>query len=87
MFFQGVKFIFERNITQFVAKDDDKNAVGTVVLTSGEVLPADIVIIGIGSKLYTDWIKDTPIKMLQDGSIIVDKVDCYSTVDESKYQI
>ncbi|XP_071871228.1 apoptosis-inducing factor 3 isoform X1 [Bombus fervidus] len=70
---QGVKFIFESNITQFVAKDDDKNAVGTVVLNNGEVLPADIVIIGIGSKLYTDWIKDTPIKMLQDGSIIVDK--------------
>ncbi|XP_043526105.1 apoptosis-inducing factor 3-like isoform X1 [Frieseomelitta varia] len=70
---QGIKFIFERNIAQFVAKEDEKSAVGSVVLTNGEVLPADIVIIGIGSKLYTDWLKDSPIEMLQDGSIVVDK--------------
>ncbi|KOX70127.1 Apoptosis-inducing factor 3 [Melipona quadrifasciata] len=43
---QGIKFIFERNIAQFVAKEDEKSAVGSI---------------------------NTPIEMLQDGSIVVDK--------------
>ncbi|OAD60226.1 Apoptosis-inducing factor 3 [Eufriesea mexicana] len=72
---KGVKFIFERNIAQFIAKEGGKQpqSVGSVVLTDGEHHPADIVIIGIGSRFYTDWIKDSPIQMLDDGSIVVDK--------------
>ncbi|XP_076623812.1 apoptosis-inducing factor 3 isoform X3 [Colletes latitarsis] len=70
---KGVKFIFEKNIMKFVAKEDDENIIGSVVLTDDTVLPADIVIIGIGSTFYTDWIKDSPIEMLQDGSVKVNK--------------
>ncbi|KZC13355.1 Apoptosis-inducing factor 3 [Dufourea novaeangliae] len=70
---KGIKFILGNNIAQFIAKEDDGNTVGTVLLTDGTVLPADIAIIGIGSTLYTDWIKDSSIQMLEDGSIIVDK--------------
>ncbi|XP_076230928.1 apoptosis-inducing factor 3 isoform X2 [Calliopsis andreniformis] len=71
---KGIKFIFEQNIARFTAKENDKeNAVGTVILTDGTVLPADIVIVGIGSTFYTDWIKDSSIQMLPDGSINVDK--------------
>ncbi|CAL7939283.1 unnamed protein product [Xylocopa violacea] len=70
---QGVKFMFGRDIAQFIEKEDDKNTVGAVVLNDGEVLPADIVIIGIGSTFNTDWIKDSPIHMLADGSVKVDK--------------
>ncbi|XP_053986033.1 apoptosis-inducing factor 3 isoform X2 [Hylaeus volcanicus] len=70
---KGIKFIFKNNITQFVAKEDKEDTVGTVILTDGTVLPADIAIIGIGSTFYTDWIKDSSIEMLQDGSVIVNK--------------
>ncbi|XP_076293975.1 apoptosis-inducing factor 3 isoform X2 [Lasioglossum baleicum] len=70
---KGVKFLFGNNIAQFVAKEAHPNSVGTVVLTDGTVLTADVAIIGIGSTLYTDWIKDSPIEMLEDGSIKVDK--------------
>ncbi|XP_076644310.1 apoptosis-inducing factor 3 isoform X2 [Halictus rubicundus] len=70
---KGIKFLFGNNIAQFVEKETDKNSVGTVVLTDGTVLTADVAIIGIGSTFYTDWIKDSPIEMLEDGSIKVDK--------------
>ncbi|XP_043794626.1 apoptosis-inducing factor 3-like isoform X2 [Apis laboriosa] len=70
---EGIKFIFERNITQFVAKKDDSTAVGSVVLNDDQVLLADIVIIGIGAQVYTEWIKQSPIEMLPDGTIKVDK--------------
>lgn len=45
------------------------------------------MIIGIGSKLYTDWLKNSPIEMLQDGSIVVDKVNYYSAMNEFKYKL
>lgn len=69
---KGVKFMFDCNITQFVAKEGEPNNVGSVILTNGQVLPADIVIMGIGSTFYTDWLKDSSIEMLKDGSIKVD---------------
>ncbi|XP_034181673.2 apoptosis-inducing factor 3 isoform X2 [Osmia lignaria lignaria] len=70
---KGVKFIFNSNIERFVAKEKAADTVGTAILTDGTALPADVVIIGIGSTFYTDWIKESPVEMLQDGSIKVDK--------------
>ncbi|XP_078037924.1 apoptosis-inducing factor 3 isoform X3 [Augochlora pura] len=70
---KGVKFVFGNNIAQFVAKETDPNCIGTVVLNNGTVLTADIAIIGIGSTFYTDWVKDSSIEMLENGSIKVDK--------------
>lgn len=73
-FSPGIKFVFDSNIVKFEAKEADESVVGTVVLNNGEILNADIVIIGIGSTFYTNWIKDSPIETLEDGSIVVDKV-------------
>ncbi|XP_012141314.2 apoptosis-inducing factor 3 isoform X3 [Megachile rotundata] len=70
---KGVKFMFDNSIERYIAKEDAANAVGSVVLTDGSVLPADIVIIGIGSTFYTDWIKGSSIEMLEDGTLRVDK--------------
>lgn len=70
---KGVKFIFENSIAQFVAKEDNANTIGSVILTNGTVLPADVAIIGIGTTFYTDWMKDSPIDMLQDGSVRANK--------------
>lgn len=73
-FVKGIKFLFGNNITRFIAKEDEKNDIGTVLLTDGTVLPADIVIIGIGCTFYTNWIKNSSVQTLEDGSIMVDKV-------------
>ncbi|XP_072746767.1 apoptosis-inducing factor 3 isoform X2 [Anoplolepis gracilipes] len=70
---KGVKFIFQNNIKQFIPKEDEENVLGKVELTDGQILPADIIIVGIGSTFYTDWLKESLVKMRNDGTIIVNK--------------
>ena len=72
--FLGVKFIFENNIKQFIPKEREENVLAKVELTDGQILSADIVIVGIGSTFYTDWMKTSSVTMRDDGSIPVNKV-------------
>ncbi|KAL6426419.1 hypothetical protein ACFW04_009121 [Cataglyphis niger] len=70
---EGIKFIFQNNIKQFIPKKDEENVLDKVELTDGQILPADIVIAGLGTTLYTDWLKESVVKMRNDGSVIVNK--------------
>ncbi|XP_043492170.1 apoptosis-inducing factor 3 isoform X1 [Polistes fuscatus] len=70
---KGIKFIFNNNISKFIPKEGTDNTLGKVELSDGNILEADICIIGIGSTFYTDWLKKSMIKMLDNGGIIVDK--------------
>lgn len=69
-----MKFIFQNNIKQFIPKEGDKNVLAKIELTDGQILPADIAIIGIGSTFYTDWMKESSVQMRDDGTILVNKV-------------
>ena len=69
-----MKFIFKNNIKQFIPKKGEENVLAKVELTDGQILPADIVIIGIGSTFYTEWMKKSSVTMRDDGSIPVNKV-------------
>ncbi|XP_043268069.1 apoptosis-inducing factor 3 isoform X2 [Venturia canescens] len=69
---KGIKFIDEMNIARFIAKDDGQT-LGQVELTNGVLLQADIAIVGIGSTFYTDWLKDSALELMPNGSVIVDK--------------
>lgn len=62
------------DIKQFIAKEDEENVVGKVELADGQILPADIVIAGIGSTFYTTWLKNSHVQMKDDGTIAVDEV-------------
>ncbi|XP_015176501.1 PREDICTED: apoptosis-inducing factor 3 isoform X2 [Polistes dominula] len=70
---KGIKFIFNNNISKFIPKEGTDNTLGKVELSDGNILEADICIIGIGSTFYTDWLKKSTIKLLDNGAIIVDK--------------
>ncbi|XP_011630678.1 apoptosis-inducing factor 3 isoform X2 [Pogonomyrmex barbatus] len=70
---KGVKFIFQNNIKQFIPKENEENVLAKVELMDGQILPADIAIIGIGSTFYTDWIKKSSVQMKDNGSISVNK--------------
>jgi NADPH-dependent 2,4-dienoyl-CoA reductase/sulfur reductase-like enzyme len=63
----GVEFILESEVRQFKGK----GIVREVELINGNLLEADMVIIGIGVKPATDFIKG--ISKLEDGSIKVNK--------------
>lgn len=70
---KGVKFIYRNNIKRFISKEGEENVLAKIELTDGQILPADIAIIGIGSTFYTDWMKESSVQMRDDGSIIVNK--------------
>ena len=78
--FSGVKFIFRNSIKQFIPKECEENVLAKVELTDGQILPADIAIIGIGSTFYTDWMKTSSVTMRDDGTIPVNKVTFENTV-------
>lgn len=72
--FLGIKFVYGTSINRFLPREDNQDVVGQVELKDGRILPADIVILGIGSTLYTNWMKDSGVKLLDNGSVQVDKV-------------
>ncbi|WP_328351565.1 FAD-dependent oxidoreductase [Mycobacterium sp. NBC_00419] len=48
----------------------DDGHVGTVVLADGSELPADLVVVGIGSRPATDWLADSGIEV--DNGVVCD---------------
>lgn len=46
--------------------DGDERGVRGVVLTDGEVVPADVVVVGVGVRPATDWLADSGL-LLDDG--------------------
>ncbi|XP_058797475.1 apoptosis-inducing factor 3-like isoform X2 [Phymastichus coffea] len=69
---KGIKFVSKQNICKLIPKDDDPGVVGQVMLSDKTVLPADIVIFGVGSTLYTNWLKGSRVKLRDDGCVEVD---------------
>ncbi|HSP86631.1 MAG TPA: FAD-dependent oxidoreductase [Ignavibacteriaceae bacterium] len=63
----GVKFILQSEVSKF--EGDEK--VGSVVLSNGEKINCDLVVIGIGVKPSSNFIKG--INLEKDGSIKVDE--------------
>jgi 3-phenylpropionate/trans-cinnamate dioxygenase ferredoxin reductase component len=58
-----------------VAQVQGDGHVDKVVLTDGTELPADMVVVGIGSRPATDWLKGTGIAVADhDGGVICDNV-------------
>ncbi|XP_044582298.1 apoptosis-inducing factor 3-like [Cotesia glomerata] len=76
---KGVKFVFNNNIAKFLPKEQS-NDLGTVELTDGTKLQADVAIVGIGSSPYTDWLKGSKV-LMQDGAVVVDEF-LKSSVDD-----
>lgn len=68
---KGINFVVKSGLKR-VLGDDDGNVTGAE-LNDGTILKADLVIMGVGSSCYTEFIKDTGIKMMDDGSIDVDE--------------
>lgn len=66
---KGVKFSLGHDVSQF--EGDGK--VNGVRLSSEEVLPADVVILGIGAQPSTSYLQNSGIN-LQRGAVVVNKV-------------
>ncbi|XP_063833197.1 apoptosis-inducing factor 3-like [Ostrinia nubilalis] len=79
---EGLKKLFEDKGVKFhfgttVAKCNGENgAITSVELDNGTTLPADLLILGVGTTFYTDFLKDSGITLLPNGAVNVnDKLE------------
>ncbi|XP_008946946.1 PREDICTED: apoptosis-inducing factor 3-like [Merops nubicus] len=66
---RGVKFYMKTELCELNGKDGQ---VTEAVLGSGEKLPADVVVVGIGVFPNSAFLKDTPIARDDSGALLVD---------------
>ncbi|XP_041971583.1 apoptosis-inducing factor 3-like isoform X2 [Aricia agestis] len=70
---KGIKFQFQTSIAKCIGEN---GAIKSVELTNGATLPADILILGVGSTYYTDFLQNSGISLNKNGSVNVnDKLE------------
>lgn len=69
----GIAFRLGAVTKAFIANEDDPQNVGSVELADGQVLSADMVILGVGVKMATEMLKGGPVQIGDDGGISVDE--------------
>ena len=75
---KGVKFEVEAEVTELLGEEGQ---VHSVRLKSGQLLPADVVVLGVGVRPATDFLKDT-FTLAKDGGLTA---DAYLQVAENVY--
>ncbi|KXG51874.1 Pyridine nucleotide-disulfide oxidoreductase, dimerization [Penicillium griseofulvum] len=66
----GIKFNLSANVSYAAASPSNTHNVGAVHLKDGTTLPADLVILGVGVRPATDFLRDNKsISLEKDGSI------------------
>lgn len=68
---KGIHFIVKSGIKQILS-DNNKNVTGAELI-DGTILKADLVIMGVGSSCLTEFLKNTGIKLMEDGSVDVNE--------------
>lgn len=70
---KGVNFQFETTITRC---NGENGAITSVELQNGTTLPADMLILGVGTTFYTDFLNDSGITLQPNGAVNVnDKLE------------
>lgn len=67
---KGVKFHFETTVTKC---NGENGVIKSVELDNGTTLPADLLILGVGTTFYTDFLKDSGITLLPNGAVNVNE--------------
>ncbi|KAJ5108688.1 Apoptosis-inducing factor 1 [Penicillium angulare] len=69
----GITFKLDASVEKATGSESSPNAVGAVHLKDGSVLPADLVILGVGVRPATDYLVGNPaLELLKDGSVATD---------------
>lgn len=70
----GVKFYLSAGVDKATPSEADPSKVGAVHLKDGTVLPADVVVLGVGVRPATDFLRENPAVTLEkDGSLRTDE--------------
>ncbi|KAH8150062.1 uncharacterized protein LAJ45_05748 [Morchella importuna] len=88
----GVKFKMSASVESAVPSSSDSSKVGYIALKGGEKIEADLVILGIGVAPATEYLKNSGVKLEEDGSVLVDEYfkvkgveDAYAVGDIATY--
>ncbi|RVE50234.1 hypothetical protein evm_005069 [Chilo suppressalis] len=65
---KGVKFEFDTTITKC---NGENGMIKSVELANGTTLPADVLILGVGTTFYTNFLRDSGIEITPTGSVNV----------------
>jgi NAD(P)H-nitrite reductase large subunit len=81
----GVNFATGQSVQKIIGRPDNDGAVGGVILTKGDTIPCDIVIVAIGVIPRTELVAGTPIKInrgiVVDDSMQTSVPDVYASGD------
>jgi len=70
----GVKFHMDVGVEKGKPSSQDSSKIGSVELKNGTSLEADLVILGVGARPATDYLKEnSAVKLEEDGSLAVDE--------------
>lgn len=69
----GVVFKLGASVEKATPSQGNEKAVGAVHLKDGTVLPADVVILGVGVRPATDFLKGSGLSLEEDGSLATDE--------------
>ncbi|OJJ48105.1 hypothetical protein ASPZODRAFT_62049 [Penicilliopsis zonata CBS 506.65] len=84
----GVQFYLNASVAKATPSESDSSVVGAVHLQDGTVLPADLVIIGVGVRPATDFLRGNPaIQLEKDGSIKTDEFFAVPSLQNDVYAI
>lgn len=84
----GVQFKLSAGVEKATPSDSTPSAVGAVHLKDGTVLPADVVVLGIGVRPATDFLRENPSTSLEkDGSIATDSHFAVPGLNDSVFAI
>ena len=84
----GVTFKLNAGVEKATPSSSNPGSVGAVHLQDGTVLPADLVILGVGVRPATDFLKDnSSISLEKDGSIATDANFAVPGLDGSVFAI
>lgn len=67
---KGVKFQFQTSIAKC---NGENGAIKSIDLDNGTTLPADVLILGVGTTFYTDFLKGSGIAMEPNGAVNVNE--------------
>ena len=73
---KGVKLINNANCEKFIGENNKL----TGVVVNGETIPADICIVGLGIAYDTNFLKNSDVKLTDQGAIEVDEVRKYAEI-------
>ena len=84
----GVSFKLSAGVEKATSSESDPKSVGAVHLKDGTVLPADVVVLGVGVRPATDFLRDNPaVSLERDGSLRTDRYFAVPNLDDSVFAI